>query len=97
MAKNHDIFGIREKRDKTAVANGVAERAAKDAAKEMETESPGEPVGPRLRATKTLSKMVKKVPMFALEKAMRKDAEAVEPPKEMPNNQVEPPKKKEEE
>lgn len=85
---NNDIFGIREKKDKTSVLSHPAPQLA---------ESHEESVGPRLRATRELKRKVIRTPFGQLERAVRKDAEEVEPPTDMPNNRVEEPKKKEEE
>ncbi len=85
---NKDIFGIREKKDKTAVSSHPVPQLA---------EAHEESVGQRLRPTRELKKRVISTPFGQLQRTIRKDAEAVEPPTDMPNNRVEEPKKKKEE
>lgn len=88
--KNKDIFGVAEKKDKTAVAPKPVES--------LPDAHEGEAVGNRpLLMKKELKRRVIHTPFGRLQSETRKDVEAVEPPKEMPNNAVEPPKKKKEE
>ena len=88
---NRDIFGIerrRERRDATSVASRPMES--------LPDAHEGESAVPRM--TRTLEKRVVDTPFGKferrLERVARKDAEAVEPPSEMPNNAVDEPRKK---
>ena len=99
MAKNKDIFGVQ--RDKTKVATPPAPQNTPDTGDET--------VGARMRPTKTISQLKKKIKknnMFGfaseygeeligneLSKRLQQP-EKVEAPKEMPENQVEAPEQK---
>lgn len=107
--KEKDIFGVPTQKDNTSVnTSSAAETAAAEQAKKISTETMGEPVGPRLRATKRVLTMRKKVKndMFGVaSEAAEEEAgarianapERIPADANMPENEVKPPKKEEEE